>query len=112
MTVPIILFAIAACGGLLLAYLRVKNKLLPIPLALGHGLLAVSGIVALTMAVLGGDAPSQARVALGLFVLAALGGLTLFSFHLRKKPLPLAVVAVHGLVAITAFAVLLFATVD
>lgn len=41
------------------------------------------------------------------YVIAALGGFTLFSFHLRNKPLPSAFVAVHGLVALTALVLLL-----
>ncbi len=34
-----------------------------------------------------------------LFVLAALGGFALLSFHLRGKPLPTPVTIIHGLVA-------------
>lgn len=111
MTAPLVLFAIAAAGGSFLAYLRFNNKPLPMSVALLHGLLAVSGLIALGSVVLGGGAPDLARIALGLFVAAALGGITLFSFHLRAKPLPLGIVAVHGLVAVVAFIVLLVSVV-
>lgn len=110
MTAPLVLFAIAAAGGLVLAYLRLTNKPLPMPLALLHGALAAAGLVALIVAVVG-DGPTQARIALVLFLVAALGGFFLFSFHLRKKALPVPVVAVHGLVAVAAFVVLLLGAV-
>ena len=107
MTIPLVLFALAATGGLLLAYLRFSNKPLPLPLALGHGAIAAAGLVALILAVVRQGGPSQARIALFLFVAAALGGFALFSFQLRKKPLPAGIVVVHGLVAVVAFVVLL-----
>jgi hypothetical protein len=108
MTLALVLFGLAAAGGLLLAYLRFSGKDLPFPLALLHGAGAAAGIVALVLVVVRAGAPSQARLALGLFVLAALGGSTLFfGFYMRKKVLPGGVVVVHGLVAIAAFVVLL-----
>ena len=54
-------------------------------MALVHGALAATGLVLLTVAALGAGGPQQARVALELFVVAALGGFVLFSFHLRKN---------------------------
>lgn len=107
MITALILFGVAAAGGLLLAILRVGNKPLPLPLALLHGALAAVALVLLAVAVFGAGGPEGARLALGLFVLAALGGFVLFSFHLRKKELPIGIVVVHALVAITAFLILL-----
>jgi hypothetical protein len=43
------------------------------------------------------------KVALGLFIVAALGGFGLFSFHLRKKDLPIPLVLVHAVVAVAGF---------
>jgi hypothetical protein len=111
MTIALILFGIAALGGLLLVFLRVSNKPLPLPLALVHGALAATGIALLAASVLGSGGPERARLALGLFVLAALGGFVLFSFHLRKKQLPMGVVMVHALVALAAFLILLGAVI-
>jgi hypothetical protein len=107
MTAAIVLFALAAMGGLLLASLRIRNKPLPMGLALAHGAAAAIGLVLLGLAAFGGVAPSQARIAFGLFVVAALGGFTLFSFHVRKQQLPLAVVVLHGLLAVVAFVILI-----
>lgn len=109
MTIPLVLFAIAATGGLTLAYLRFNNKPLPLPLAMLHGLFAASGLIALAMTALDEAASSKARLAFFLFLGAALGGFTLLSFHLRKKALPLGIVAAHGLTAIVAFVILLLA---
>ncbi len=107
MTLPLVLFGIAALGGLLLATLRLKNRALPMPLALIHGAVAAAGLVALLLLVLANGGAHNAGVALVLFVVAALGGFFLFSFHLRNKPLPIPVMAVHALVAVAGFALLL-----
>ena len=109
MMTALILFGVAALGGLLLVFLRVTNKPLPTPLALLHGALAAAGLVALAMSVFGAGGAGGASLALGLFVVAALGGFLLFSFHLRKKQLPMGIVVIHALVAITAFLILLSA---
>src|SRR5262245_26983791 len=106
-SIPVILFAIAAAGGLTLATLRVKQRDLPMPLALGHGALAAAGLVTLIMLVAKHGGGSPARLALGLFVLAALGGFYLFSQYMHGKQLPLGVVGVHGAVAVVAFVLLL-----
>jgi hypothetical protein len=106
MTIALILFALAAVGGLTLAYLRLKEQPLPMPLALAHGAFAASGIVALLLNVIDG-APEHAKIALGLFIVAALGGFLLFGLWMQKKQLPLGVIAVHALVAVGAFVLLL-----
>jgi hypothetical protein len=111
MITALILFGVAAVGGLVLVYLRVTNKPLPLPLALVHGALAATGLVLLAIAALGAGGPQQAQLALGLFVVAALGGFVLFSFQLRKKQLPMGIVMVHALVAIAAFLILLGAVI-
>jgi hypothetical protein len=110
MTVALVLFAVAAVGGALLAFLRFSNRPIPTALALLHGALAASGLVALAVHALGADGSGQARVALAIFVVAALGGFLLFfGFHLQKKQLPAPVVLIHGGVAVVAFLILLVA---
>jgi len=47
-----------------------------------------------------------------LFVVAALGGFGLLSFHLRGKPLPGALAIIHGLVAAVALVLLIFFAVS
>ena len=107
MTIAAVLFAVAALGGITLATLHFRHKGLPLALALGHGLLAAAGLVILIVAVVGGSTGNLVIVSLALFVIAALGGFALFSFHLRRQPLPTPVVLIHGLVAVVAFVLLL-----
>lgn len=108
MTLAAILLAVAALGGVVMAVMRLRGKdLPPMALALIHGLFAASGLIALLVAVIGVNASTSARIALGGFIIAALGGFFLFSYHLRRKPLPVPAVAVHGLVAVISFVLLL-----
>jgi hypothetical protein len=110
MTVAVVLFALAAVGGVVLAVIRFRGQPYPpLGLALVHGAAAAAGLVALLMAVAPGGAPSSATTALVLFVIAALGGFFLFSHHLRKVALPTWLVVVHALVAVVAFLVLAMA---
>ncbi|HXG66992.1 MAG TPA: hypothetical protein VNO70_17955 [Blastocatellia bacterium] len=109
MTLAAILFAIAALGGVALAVIRFTGKdVPPTGLALAHGAVAAAGLVALIIAVTGGAASSRATIALAGFIIAALGGFLLFSYHLRRQALPIPLVAIHGLVAVVSFAILLF----
>lgn len=107
LNIAVVLFAISALGGITLATLHLRHKPLPLALALGHGLLAAAGLVLLILVVVGGTAPKLLLVSLVLFIIAALGGFALFSFHLRRQPLPTPVVFIHGLVAVAAFLILL-----
>ena len=113
MTTALVLFALAAVGGLIMAVQRFRGAPQPaLPLALVHGAAAAAGLVALIVVVAGSGAPSLARVALVIFLVAALGGFYLFSVHLRKQPLPIPVIVVHALAAVTAFVILLVATLN
>jgi hypothetical protein len=102
-----VLFALAAVGGIVLAALHLKKKDAPIPLALVHGLAAAVGLVLLIIAVVQMSSVGLPGVALAIFVIAALGGFLLFAMHLMKKPLPPGLIALHGLLAVAAFVVLL-----
>ncbi len=108
MTLAAVLLAIAALGGVVMAIMRFTGRELPpMGLAVIHGLFAASGLIALLVAVIGANAPTQATIAAGGFVLAALGGFFLFSYHLRRQALPVPVVLVHGVVAVISFVLLL-----
>ena len=101
------LFAVAAVAGLVVAVMHVKGRTVPVPAALVHGLFAASGLVVLIVTLLGGDHPGVAIASLVLFVAAALGGFLLFGLHVTGKKLPLPLIAVHALAAVTAFVLLL-----
>jgi hypothetical protein len=106
MTVALILFAVAAVGGLIMASIRFRGTNPPLALALVHGAVAAAGLVALIVAVLHASA-SGPRIALVLFIVAALGGFVLFATHLRKKNIPVPLMLIHAVVAVGGFVVLL-----
>jgi hypothetical protein len=108
LTLAAILFGVGALGGVALLGLRLRGGNPPIALALVHGLVAASGLVTLILAVAGG-ARGPALTALILFGVAALGGFLLFSMHLRQKLLPVGLILVHALVAVSGYVVLLTA---
>lgn len=110
MTVAAILFAVAAVGGVIMAAMRFGGRELPpMALAIVHGLFAASGLVALILAVVGSGASWAAVVALVGFVIAAIGGFTLFAHHLRRQALPINYVVIHGAGAVISFVILLAA---
>jgi hypothetical protein len=106
-----IVLGLAALGGLTLAGIRLSGTPRPPTwMALGHGAVAATGLGLLIYAAATTTTPQLALVALGVLILAALGGATLFiGFHLREKELPIPLVLGHGLIAVTGYVTLLFA---
>ena|SRR5579863_3693721 len=102
-------FALGALGGLVMAVRSFKGQSIPVPLAAGHGVLGAAGLVLLIVVALMGMAGQTMLIALGILVVAALGGFFLLSFHIRKERHPRAVIVVHALVAVTGFLTLLAA---
>ncbi len=104
-----IVLAFAALGGLTLAVIRLRGAPWPPTwMALGHGAVAAAGLVLLIYAAVTPGIPNLAQIALGILVLAALGGATMFvGFHLRQRPLPIPLVIGHGLIAVTGYVLLL-----
>ncbi len=106
----VILFAVAALAGVSMAIMHFRGHTPPRPvLAVLHGLFAASGLLTLLLATLKVGMGGATGASLGLFLLAALGGFFLLSFHVRGRPLPNGLVAGHGLLAVAAFVVLLAA---
>ena len=106
----VLLFAAAAVIGLYMAVQHFRGRTPPAAgVAILHGLLAVSGIVALLLGVLEMGAWTAHAWALAIFGAAALGGLYLVSHHMRQKPLPNGVIIIHALAAVVAFLGLLTA---
>ena len=104
-----IVLALAALGGLTLAVIRLRGAPWPpMWLAHVHGIVAATGVALLAYAAATTGIPSLARIALGIFILAGLGGATLFlAFHRVSKPLPIPIVIGHGLLAVTGYVLLL-----
>jgi predicted membrane channel-forming protein YqfA (hemolysin III family) len=108
-----VLLVLAALGGLAMVALRVsKNQNPPTALAMGHGVIAAAGLITLIYAVFVSavDAPEMAKWSVGVFVVAALGGLGMFTlFHLRGRLLPVWMMLGHGAIAAVGLVLLLLA---
>jgi hypothetical protein len=105
-----ILFAIAALGGLTMAFIHFKRNVNPPDsIVVLHGVMAAAGLIVLAIAVIRMDLSGLAAWALGIFIFAALGGFFLLGHHVRKLRLPSAVVVIHAVVAVIAFVLLLAA---
>lgn len=109
LTYALIVFAVAAVGGLILASSVLRGRLAPWVLSVVHALLGATGLVLLIVTVLQGATAGRVTAALGLLVVAALGGFYLASIHLRGKVAPKAVVFIHAGVAVAGFLTLLSA---
>ncbi len=105
----LIVFAIAAVGGLTLAASVLRGRLAPWALSVAHAALGATGLVLLLVIVTQAASAARITAALGLFVVAALGGFYLASLHWRGIVAPRAVVFVHGGVAVAGFLTLLSA---
>ncbi len=106
----VIVLGLTALGGLTLAAIRLSGTPLPpTPIALLHGLVAATGLALLISVVIGQEVDQLVKVSLGVFILAALGGATIFlGFHMRNRALPIPLVIGHGLIAITGYSLVLF----
>jgi len=107
--VPIVLFAITAAGGLILVIVKLSGKGLPWPLVIGHGIFAASGLIVLIINVFQNTQNFLMNLALALFLIAAIGGFTVLSFHLRKKKQPNSLILIHGMAAVISFVLLIIA---
>lgn len=107
-----LLFLLTALGGLVMAGIRFGGKRNPPAwLAMGHGLLAASGLTLLAYSVFTGPVPRLATVALVLFLVAAGGGAVMsLAYKWRDRLLPSWLVTVHALLAIGGFLSLLMGT--
>ncbi len=102
----LIVFGVAALGGVILASKVLRGKTAPWALSVTHALLGATGIIILLVAAASHEWPAQLAAALGIFVVAAIGGSYLASFHWRRIPTPKAVVVIHAGLAVTAFIIL------
>lgn len=106
-----VVFGIAALGGIVMALLRWRGAPRPPDwLAMLHGLLAGAGLTLLIYAAVTVGLPSLALLSLGLFVLAALGGVYInLRFHAKQLALPKGWILGHAGLAVVAYALLLLA---
>lgn len=105
----LILFALAALGGVGLAVMHIQNDDAPLIIAAVHGLLAASGLVVLILTVVQSGGSGLVWSSVALFVIAALGGFVLIAKHLQGKSLSNGLIFTHGGAAVVAFVLLLLA---
>lgn len=103
----VIVFAIAALGGLVLASFVLRGRLAPWPLSLLHAALGALGLILVIYAAATIGVSKAGLTALVILVIAALGGFYLASIHLKDRVAPHAVVFVHAGVAVIGFLTLL-----
>ena len=104
----VLIFAIGAIGGLVMASRVLRGSFAPWALSLLHAALGATGLVLAAIVVLGKSAgvSSIVPVALLILIVAALGGFFLASFHARKQLPPREVVFIHAGVAVIGFLLL------
>lgn len=103
----IVLFALAAVAGLILISAIIGKRETPKAVVIIHGLLAATGLIILLLFAMD-NAENKPKLALGFFVVAALGGFYLFYRDLKGKAGPVALAVLHAALAVTGFGILLF----
>lgn len=104
--VNVALFALAAALGIVVFSRWLSLGKTPKAIVYAHGVFAAAGLVVLILNVLKNPA-HQLRTSLILFLIAAVGGFIMFFRDLRLKGIPVGLVVVHALLAVTAFIILL-----
>jgi hypothetical protein len=107
LTYAVIVFAIGALGGLVLASYVLQDRLAPWALSLLHAALGAIGLLLVIYAAITTGLSHAALTALVILVVAALGGFYLASIHLRSQVAPRQVVFIHAGVAVIGFLTLL-----
>lgn len=107
LTYAVVIFALAAIGGAILASSVLRNKLASWKLSLVHALAGATGLILLIIEAIQGNGGSRITAALALLIIAALGGFYLASFHLREKIAPRGFVIIHAGLAVVGFLTLL-----
>ena len=109
LNIALIVFAIGAVGGLVLASSVLRDRLAPWGLSILHMLLGATGLVLTALVVLGrsSDVPKIAPIALLILVVAALAGFYLASIHVKKEVAPKGAVLTHAAIAVIGFLLLL-----
>ena len=104
----VVLLAITAVGGLLMAGLRLSgHPRPPSSIAMVHGLLAGAGLTLILYAGFASGLPGGGWGGLALLALAALGGIVLnLRYHAQGIELPVGLMLGHAALAVIGFVVL------
>jgi hypothetical protein len=105
----VILLGMAALGGLGLLTLRLKGGNPPLAFARGHGLIAASGLVVLTVGVVASPIRALPLVSLITLVFGAALGIWMARRHMKGVLIPIGHVFLHILFVVTGYVLLLAA---
>lgn len=105
-----ILLGLTAVGGLIMAIMRFSGADRPPSwIAMGHGLLAGSGLTLLLYAGFTVGVPGLTWAGILLLAAAALAGTYLnLAYHAKLLPIPKDTVVIHALLAVAGFALILW----
>jgi hypothetical protein len=107
----VVLLALTAAGGLLMAFMRFRGRPQPPSwIAMGHGLLAGSALTLILYPAFTAGISRAAIVGLVILLGAATGGVVLnLNYHVKHRELPIWLVLVHAAVAVIGFLILAIA---
>src|SRR5688572_11812593 len=112
LTTAIVLFLVAAIFGLIVLTAILKNQPTPKLAVFAHGpIAAIALIIVIVYTILGHREPLLIT-SIVLFILAALGGLTLFIIDMQKKPIPKSIAVIHPMIAVLALITLIIYVVQ
>lgn len=104
--IAVVLLAIGAVGGLVMAARIFGGNKAPWPLSILHALLGATALILILLNVINGSG-GILLASLVVLAIAALGGFFLASFHARDQLPPKGVIVIHALVAVAGFLLLL-----
>lgn len=111
MRTAVVLLALTALGGVLMAVIRLAGK--PHPptwLAMAHGFIAGAAVTLLVYDYFTVGLPPLAQLGLLAFLLAAAGGIVMnLGYHWKRLALPVGMMVGHALVALAGFVLLAIA---
>ena len=107
----VLVFSAVALIGLYMASRVLRGRFAPWAVSLLHALLGATGLLLLLGdGMLKGVTTRPVLLSFLLFLITAVGGFFLASFHLRQLTAPKVVVVVHAVIGLGAFATLLDAS--
>ncbi len=105
--VAIALFVIAAIFGLIILTAILKNNPTPKPVVFTHGPVAAIGLILVIVYMFYGHWDPLLITSVVLFILAALGGLTLFTIDMTNRRIPKVMALGHPILAVIALVILI-----
>lgn len=108
----IVLFIIAAIFGLVVLTAVLKNEPTPKLAVFIHGPLAAIALIIIIVYAFMSNVQPLLLTSIILFILAALGGLTLFTIDMKKRPIPKTLAVLHPILAVAALVILIIYAVQ